>query len=259
MSQRNNTFVRLLCSVIIGRLGVMALAIAGGPSLGQALQDSTVTKEKFEQVIQAARSLYGPRAQDQGAILTIEGNWDSIIPDAFARRFFKDEMYLYVSGGMGMQVGMTQDAFALVVCHELGHLFGGEPTISGFYEFSVEGQADYYATQTCLPQVLALLNSPSLDEKEVPETMAAICSTASLVQPSNGKLCPRLLLASENLARVFAYHRGGAWPTGGHWDTTEVSKTLKSYPETVQCRLDTFWSGILGFSRPKCWYTGDVN
>ena len=57
-------------------------------------------------------------------------------------------------GGLARRPEVTPEGFALVLCHELGHAYGGTPYIFQQAQIAAEGQADYYGEQTCLKALL---------------------------------------------------------------------------------------------------------
>ena len=61
--------------------------------------------------------------------------------------FYKVIMF----GGLARRPEITADGFLLVVCHELGHHLAGYPFIDDWA--ANEGQADYFATQSCTKNI----------------------------------------------------------------------------------------------------------
>lgn len=49
---------------------------------------------------------------------------------------------------------LDQDSLTLILCHELGHLIGGMPTMDPYGKSTTEGQADYFASLKCLPKII---------------------------------------------------------------------------------------------------------
>ncbi|GAB4420954.1 MAG: hypothetical protein OHK0056_31630 [Bacteriovoracaceae bacterium] len=72
--------------------------------------------------------------------------------------FYQNQFKLMILGGTARIEGMTRDAYAAIVCHELGHILGGEPrqSISGAEWSSAEGQSDYFAASNCLPRYFSM-------------------------------------------------------------------------------------------------------
>ena len=114
----------------------------------------------FNQINLAADRLYQPLAAEQGDTLSIIGDWESESVVGYVDRY-NHVTKIYMPGGFYRHPLVTPEAYALGLCHELGHVFGGEPYYIGQDEndpggrISAEGQADYYAVRECLPKLLA--------------------------------------------------------------------------------------------------------
>lgn len=196
-----------------------------------------LSKRLFLGVIGLMRRTFSHLAQKDGRELVIYSDYDSHWPQAFARRWDTDQ--ILVHGGMAGLQGTTEDSFALTLCHELGHLYGGEPYSDSHNQISVEGQGDYWASNVCFPQVLAALprRSPSKE---------------SLKFCEGKEYCARALDAALVMTAFFADNRRISHPELNTPDETVVDEVLLTHPGP-QCRLDTFWAGIHHRSRPQCW------
>jgi hypothetical protein len=124
-------------------------------------------------------------------------------------------------GGLARYPGMTEMGFQIVLCHEIGHHLGGQPTYNQGRDWaSVEGQSDYWATLSCM-KTLGL------------DSMAGSLVTASV------------------LARL----SGDRTPSRSTRDTSKVRTTYEGHPR-AQCRLDTMDWGREAKPRPGCWFAG---
>jgi hypothetical protein len=213
------------------------------------LQDSgfaaNMTQEEFEAIIDAAYAIYAPAAKAKGEVLKINAKWsDSTVNANCGRNFGTVTVNMY--GGMARRPEVTPDAFALVLCHELGHAYGGAPYIRAASEMSAEGQADYYGAQTCLKSLLPKIEATG---EEPSDYIANKCARAS-----NSSLCERQLMAGEHLGTLLSTMKNERTPDYETPDKSVVSRTELSYPKTVQCRLDTYQAGSLGLARPACWF-----
>ena len=54
---------------------------------------------------------------------------------------------LLICMGMARRPEMTEDAFMIIVCHEIGHHLAGMPQYDEWA--AIEGQADFFATHAC--------------------------------------------------------------------------------------------------------------
>ncbi len=85
-----------------------------------------MTEDLFNGLIDKVINVYKPIIQSEGARLKVERKWSSGKVNAIASRSFgvlKNSMY----GGLARHKDITNDAFTLVVCHEVGHHLGGAP------------------------------------------------------------------------------------------------------------------------------------
>ncbi|MEP3047170.1 MAG: hypothetical protein ABJL55_17940 [Roseibium sp.] len=71
-------------------------------------------------------------------------DWPALEPNAFSWRTY-GVPFVVLNGGLVRMEGVNFNTLALVIAHELGHLYGGPP-LTGTGEYSCEGQADYAAT-----------------------------------------------------------------------------------------------------------------
>ena len=210
---------------------------------------SGLSQDQFNSIIKAAKSIYDPAAKARNETLVINANWnDSTVNANCSRSFGTVTVNMY--GGLARRPEVTPEGFALVLCHELGHAYGGEPYIRPWDQIAAEGQADYFGAQTCLAKVLPLIayDPASLSPDEY---MQSRCHAMG-----NYDTCVRQLEAGMSLGRLLASMKKSDVPNYQSPDPTVVPKTLTSYPATIQCRLDTYHNGALFLPRPACWYKG---
>ena len=127
------------------------------------------------------------------------------------------EATLSISGFMARQELMTEDAFRLLLCHEVGHVLGGAPKQSPGHWSSSEGQADYYSTSKCIKRIL----------------------------PNDDNLHQRIRKASLALAQLDALGNGNHPEAVSldNKDKTIVLNSISTHPNS-QCRLDTLIAGL---------------
>lgn len=63
-----------------------------------------------------------------------------------------DVFSIMLWGGLVRSTGMTREALELILCHEYGHALGGAPLQADQWS-STEGQSDWWAARTCLPEL----------------------------------------------------------------------------------------------------------
>lgn len=203
---------------------------------------SAITESDFRGLIAEATHPWKALAQVHGAELTVESLWSSNEVNAFASRVlggtrWKVEMH----GGLARRSEVTQDGLILVVCHELGHLFGGYPFFPAG-RLSFEGQADTFATQVCLKELWREqrdLNAERAAELSPEEGALCAAGTKDLAERD---LCGRILRAGLSIAKLF-----GALEKSGRPSILTPSKKVATYTMAdhppAQCRLDTYVQG----------------
>ncbi len=196
-----------------------------------------LTEPQFTEALEVVRSVYTPLAAARGRTLVIEGLWEhegsAVILDG------QGVFLIRIAGGMARLPEMTQDALALAVCHEVGHLMGGAPRqrypLTSWV--AAEGQADYFATLKCARRVFADPRSAAFTRSAwVDPVVRRACSNA---------LCERSAMAGASLVEVLGRLKSRtAVPRFDTPDFSEAAVTLDAYP-SLQCRLDTFFQGAL--------------
>jgi hypothetical protein len=101
---------------------------------------------------------------------------------------------------------LTRDAFILLLCHELGHHFGGvprkqlgpdSPATAGKDRWaSAEGQSDFYATAVCAKRIFALTPAAFFDSFSYPSEIVNYCASG---RPSRSAQldCARAVIAGH--------------------------------------------------------------
>ena len=113
----------------------------------------------FTDIIDAGLELYAPIAEQLEETLVIKRYWaDSTVNASTQRLFSKVTIKMY--GGLARRPEINPEGFALVLCHELGHAYGGLPYVSSFMKLSAEGQSDYYAAKVCAKKLIDRVTTP---------------------------------------------------------------------------------------------------
>jgi hypothetical protein len=151
-------------------------------------------------------------------------------------------------GGYARHRLVTEDAYALVICHELGHFLGETPKKlyrSGKPAWpSVEGQADYFATLKCLRKVFRKEdNERAIAGALIPSLVREKCSSAFKTKWEIA-LCARTSLAGISTAAISAEIRNTDLPVVDTPDPSVASETYEAHP-LPQCRLDTYFQGSI--------------
>lgn len=157
-------------------------------------------------------------------------------------------------GGLARHRRMTEDAFALVTCHEMGHPFGGEPFLRTEHGlgYSTCGQADYFAASVCMKRLYGGAdNAAALSGKRIHPQAAELCR-----QADDPTLCIRIVMAALSATAFLAEKRQVQLPDLSTPSAAVAQENDRKGSPSPQCRLDTYVAGALGLPRPACWYAG---
>jgi len=204
---------------------------------------SGLSETQFNAVIDKVEGVYAPIVATYGGELEVVRNWTDGTVNAYAEQegsSWKVSMF----GGLARHKTITEDGFALVVCHEIGHHIGGAPRYNGDEWASNEGQSDYFATTKCLRRVWMSDDNASIIRKmDVPAHLSASCEK-QWADETDRAICVRGGMAGDSVAKLFA---ALSWSRAAKFDTPDpkvVVRTNDAHPAT-QCRLDTYFQGAL--------------
>lgn len=243
---------------------------------------------QYNEVINKVEKIYTPVAREYNASLKIDRKWSSGTVNAGTFRDLRQKQWIInLYGGLARHKFMTEDGYALVICHEIGHHIGGAPKKvidqKPFWA-STEGQADYWATLKCLRRIFKNEdNEAAIGNISIPRTVTSECEK-SFNSKKKFNLCIRLAMAGQALASISSVIRLTAPPQFETPDPSVVSQVYDKHP-VPQCRLDSYFQGALcpqafeenvsqqdalkgtchqlnGFQsgqRPLCWYSPSKN
>lgn len=195
-------------------------------------------KARFKAVVQILEDEFQSYATASGRTLEFLTDYNEDWAQAFARRWETDQVIVY--GGASGLNGGSEDSFALILCHEVGHLYGGQPWGDDHNKLSLEGQADYWSTSECFKRVVN-----KLTVKKASEVALNYCK--------NDIVCARTVDAALVVTAFYADNRSLVHPKIETPDLSVASATNLTHP-LPQCRLDTLKAGLEKLSRPVCWY-----
>ncbi len=204
-----------------------------------------LSQAQFNGVISKVTKIYAPVVSNMGGRLVVERLWTDGTVNAYAKRDTPKVWTVQMFGGLARHSAITEDGFALVLCHELGHHIGGAPKKRSVMSAwsSPEGQADYFATLKCLRHVFLNDNNAQIIKTlAVPADLATACNKAFSKDDAN--ICIRSGMAGASVATLFASMGSEKLSSFSTPDRTSVSSTFEAHPAT-QCRLDTFFQGSL--------------
>ena len=142
--------------------------------------ESNITEKQFFTVIEIVQKTYDQIIEKQNLKpLKISGNWKSTIVNAYMKEQLQINL-VDVSGALARRPELSIEGLALIVCHEVGHAYGGKPEKRApLFLASVEGQADYYGVGVCLKKVIG-----EIDETYIVDTtsfMEESCESTLIV------------------------------------------------------------------------------
>lgn len=204
-----------------------------------------MTEERFNEIIDLADKHYAPIVKAKGGKLKWSRGWTNKTVNASAQRGWFGAWKVNMYGGLARHELVTDDAFALVVCHELGHHLGGAPKVGGMMAWaSNEGQSDYFGTLKCFRRLFEGDDNESIVSKmDVPAIVTTECESAYTLE-NDRALCIRSAMAGKSLADLLGSLRSSAPTDFTKPDTSVVTSTNSAHP-AAQCRLDTYFQGAL--------------
>lgn len=202
-----------------------------------------LTEAQFNSVIDQVESIMTPYVTTAGGKLSVVRNWTDGTVNAYAEQNGAD-WSVQMFGGLARHKTITEEGFALVVCHEIGHHIGGAPKYNSDEWASNEGQSDYFATLKCLRRVWAQDDNAAIVSKmTVPAPLVDACAK-QWSSDVDRALCARSGMAGDSVAKLFAALGWEKTPKFETPDMRVVTATNDAHPRT-QCRLDTYFQGAL--------------
>jgi hypothetical protein len=208
------------------------------------IYDNGYPQTKYNEVLNTFKRVYGLIIKKEGGTFHIMDDWSDGAVNMWAWRQ-GSEYWLEIPGGMSRYHLINEEAFIVTICHELGHLLGGEPT-RGNGSISLEGQADYYSTSSCVKQMLKEIKpykGVTIDQEVLDR-----CSGEAQLDT-----CQRALMGSLSITSYYAFLEKVGFPKLSTPSQRRVAQTLRIHPK-AQCRLDTLYAGFVGGIRPRCWF-----
>ena len=222
-------------------------------------QAPAAMREAFEQARNALLAFAAPLGAHERTALVVDldeddprfaAKADVVKPSAEeAAQGVRFRRRIVVRAGVLSEPVLSADGLALLLCHELGHHYGGYPFQRSDGLTSAEGSADYYATRACGPAVLRAYRA---DEPAPTDALPGSCRSTR-----DPAFCGRLAAASLSLVRALHAHieeapetvppyaSTNAEPSLVEHDEFEVERTVAGRYPSLQCRLDTMVRGAL--------------
>lgn len=202
-------------------------------------------REQADDIIREFKKIFTPYVKDKlGRELKVLNEWDNSKVNAHATKDKEGNPVILLNGGMVRHPDMKPEGIYFILCHELGHFFGGAPRqFRGRSEIrswsSAEGQADYFAATKCLPKVFNQLAINGAHDNLVADPAAQ----KEVDKICGDRVCSKILLAGLSATKVFSSLK--PWwkvPSFNTPNRGNVGLTELGHPDP-QCRLDTVVSG----------------
>lgn len=247
---------------------------------------SGLSEASFHRAIDKVVNIYRPIVRRWGGNLVIERLWDNgkVNAGTYRPEDRPGDWVVNLYGGYARHPFITEDAFMLVICHEIGHHIGGSPkknpaSTKAFWS-STEGQSDYFATLKCLRKVFAKDDNENIIKKmKVPRIVRENCEKAFGGPGRNSAICIRSKMAGLATSKITAFSGRAPLPDFNLKDENVVTRVQDGHP-AAQCRLDSYvagatcnvshrqsvsqidevpgtchpyWRNVMG-NRPLCWF-----
>lgn len=150
---------------------------------------------------------------------------------------------------------MNSATVTLILCHELGHFLGGLPRYSNSSWASVEGQADYFATASCVPAIYNKIAAKLTKSFAVKDEVKNYCRSTLLDLPLN--FCEYALEGAYSLIQILSpFHviESQSSLSIQSRDLSISTQLIESHA-SLSCRYETFLRGLLTLERPSCWFS----
>lgn len=199
-----------------------------------------ISEKAFNQVLNDFTKVYGPIAKEKGYKLVIKRKWtDNTINASTTRE--GDTWVINAYGGLARHELMDEDAFMMVMCHEIGHQLGGYPAMGWA---SNEGQSDYFATMKCFRKMMLVGAVKNVRYVRASEEVEKACSVQHKSYDEIA-MCKKGAMVGYTLASVLnSLSNSSTKIDFATPDKTEVKTTNNRHPK-AQCRLDTYYAGAV--------------
>lgn len=202
---------------------------------------SEVKQTDFYFIVGAVHALYAPEAKKQNREMVVATlDWENPYFSAWAK--YDEQSNTYQTnfwGGFARLPDMTKRAFVFTACHEVGHLLGETPRISieGMTKMSAEGQADFFAANSCFKKFITKHPSYFSKEIELDPYAASLCQDKFQDDSKNHKLCLETMQVARDFTIAINHLNLDMTPDFHTPDNLVVTETKESYP-SLQCRMD---------------------
>ncbi len=200
------------------------------------------TEGRFLLLTEGFEQFFRPHFEALGANFFVDTDWSDGAVNAWAWK--EGERYsLEIPGGIARYHTMSEEAFVMNLCHELGHLMGGAPASNSHISF--EGQSDYFATAKCFKRFAPYVNEKlggfqSGTDRTVFSEEAILKNRC--ITHETPLVCEQILRGALGATAYYAELEKAKTPSLSTPDRSVTRRTLNAHPK-AQCRFDTMVAG----------------
>jgi hypothetical protein len=203
-----------------------------------------------------------PYAKERG-LLGINISKTEDFPDNFGSMEIRNQ-YLEIAVGSEVKKinsHLSEDVFAYVLCHELGHFFAGQPLSTNIHQLSTEGQSDYWAAAVCLKKIFRKFPSVQL---KTPELFIKNNCDSEYKSALDQQICYRITQAGFDFMKHMHLSIAKISPIEGRgfYRMPDFSKKETHFSDgypTLQCRAETIAAGAFCNTSEKKWDSKAAN
>lgn len=236
----------LFCLICLANSAFATILPENNYAIPISMKNEGLSEFQYNLVIDKVLNVYRPIVAREGKEILANRLWEDPRVNAGTYKL-GNQIVINLYGGYARHASVTEDGYALVICHELGHHLGGMPRKIFADEVigwpSTEGQADYFATLKCLRKIFRKDDNVAVIGKlKVPDAIKGKCNIFR--SKWEKALCIRTTLAGLSVSEVSADIRNQPIPDIETPDQNVVEETFEAHP-SPQCRLDTYFQGSI--------------
>jgi hypothetical protein len=217
----------------------------GLKSYSGLLSTRGLSQQRFNIVLDKVEKIYTNEFTKRGKKFILNRLWSNGQVNSYAHQE-GDTWNIDMYGGLARYPQMTEDGYALVACHEIGHHLGGAPhSIDKTRSWGAnEGQADYFANLKCMRKLFENDNNQQVVSKmPIPNEVKEKCSLV-YKNANEYAICIRSSLAGLVLGKIMNELSQDGNVDFTTPDPSVVAVTFDGHPKS-QCRLDTYFQASL--------------
>ena len=158
---------------------------------------------------------------------------------------------------------LPEDAYAKILCHELGHIFGETPAADQISQpISPEAESDYFASAVCLKKLFRAYPSRTI---QMVDPMVSMNCLSVYKDAQERELCERIAMSGLNFftaLRTSLLKTKAIMSSDTFYAQPDFSKKETRYFDfypSLQCRTETIAAGAYCDTSENLWSIGEKN